>query len=406
MYENSPKIICKYLVTIESTSLTLIIPVNEEYLDLRKCPENNKISSKKSLAETIASRRRNSASIRKSALRADGLRYEKELINCGLKKLVTSYNATASMYERKNSPAPKRKISLRENSMCDPRFRRLVVPEEKVCLKSQSELSMLPRKLNVEPNCPSTPVFQSKKTSNIEIGEELSRVEPTKNKCTMTKNVEDCESKALSPRVTHQRSKSRDFYRYMSANSPVESTLVATPLQQLNKPTDRYVDCRLQEKYSVLKMPWRRTWTIPVFSPKSTSTYNKHGGDNFDRQTYLYDDGTEIDSSYMEGQNKQFSNAIQNQCVTLFLIGGSVCGILLVSLLIWLVFGHNLLHYLFTPRETDHSMKAHIKYVAGGIINLVTTFFHVIGTVLTIPTHQVYQTQHDNFRWLTNNRGE
>lgn len=58
-------------------------------------------------------------------------------------------------------------------------------------------------------------------------------------------------------------------------------------------------------------MPWKRTWTIPVFSHKSSMLNGCKNLDHTDRQTYLYDDGTEIDSTYVEEKQKQiFSNGM------------------------------------------------------------------------------------------------
>ncbi|KAG5885954.1 hypothetical protein JTB14_018408 [Gonioctena quinquepunctata] len=305
--------------------------LNEDYLDLRKYPRS-KISLKKSFAGTNTCRRKSSISNRS---KTEALRYEKELINSGLKKLVSSYNATANIYQRQNSP--KRKTCLRESSMFDPRFRshRFVdSEEEEVCLKSHSELSVSSKKYHVDLN---TPILQSEKNMNSVVGDSNSKVEPTKNKRTMTKGDKN-EGHIVIPKNrperTHHKSKSKDFYHFDNSESRLENTIMSREGNNLIKPMDRYLDSRLREKYSVLKIPWKRTWTIPVFSPKSSSMFKMNGCDNFDRQTYLYDDGTELDSTYIEGQYKNFARTFQNQCVSLFLLGGSICGILLVSLMI------------------------------------------------------------------------
>lgn len=58
-------------------------------------------------------------------------------------------------------------------------------------------------------------------------------------------------------------------------------------------------------------MPWKRTWTIPIFSHKPATLNGCKNFDHTDRQTYLYDDGTEIDSLYVEEKQKQiFSNGM------------------------------------------------------------------------------------------------
>ncbi|KAJ8935455.1 hypothetical protein NQ314_012875, partial [Rhamnusium bicolor] len=283
------------------------ILVNEDYLDLRKYPENS-LSSKKS---------------------------NTGLINCGLKKLVTSYNATANTYPQKQV-LNKKKCRTKEKSMFDPRFR-------------------------------------SKKTTNIEVESTKNKFEPHKNKCTMTKN-EKHEGRIIKPRKNHNTDHSHKYTRMKDCQE-----------------NQQYLDPRLCEKYSVLKMPWKRTWTIPVFSPKSSTLMTNRGFDNFDRQTYLYDDGTEIDSVYIEGKKKQiFSKAFQNQCMALLFLGGSLCGIILVSLLIWFIFGNDFFHMFFKTREPHEGFVKHsVKYIGGGIIYLITTFFKTLGKVLAIPVSTI-----------------
>nr|CAI5868476.1 unnamed protein product [Callosobruchus analis] len=53
------------------------------------------------------------------------------------------------------------------------------------------------------------------------------------------------------------------------------------------KPSELYCPNRTIE--------WKRSWTLPVFSPKSQSKEKQTPGDT----TYLYDDGTDIDSSFL-----------------------------------------------------------------------------------------------------------
>nr|CAI5862690.1 unnamed protein product [Callosobruchus analis] len=60
-----------------------------------------------------------------------------------------------------------------------------------------------------------------------------------------------------------------------------------------------YVGPKLSESYCPNKtIEWKRSWTLPVFSPKSQSKQKQTPGDTCDRTTYLYDDGTDIDSSF------------------------------------------------------------------------------------------------------------
>lgn len=52
----------------------------------------------------------------------------------------------------------------------------------------------------------------------------------------------------------------------------------------------------------MLKIPWKRRWTLPIFSPSAAGNIN----DNIDRKTYIYDDGSEVDSLYVEEKRREF----------------------------------------------------------------------------------------------------
>ncbi|KAJ8936035.1 hypothetical protein NQ318_015441, partial [Aromia moschata] len=134
--------------------------------------------------------------------------------------------------------------------------------------------------------------------------------------------------------------------------------------------------------------------------PRLLNQDKDRDGDNFDRQTYLYDDGTEIDSVYVEDHQKDFCKALQQQCMTILYMGGSMCGVVLVSLLIWFIFGYDFFDIFLRPQEIqDNGITYYFKYLGGGIIYFITSIFRTIGNVLTMPTQQVYQSAPEHYRW-------
>nr|CAI5862884.1 unnamed protein product [Callosobruchus analis]CAI5865327.1 unnamed protein product [Callosobruchus analis] len=88
----------------------------------------------------------------------------------------------------------------------------------------------------------------------------------------------------------HQRAKSRTTTRRnMSDKLNIQNNFEV--YDEANyvgpKPSESYCPNRTIE--------WKRSWTLPVFSPKSQSKEKQTPGDT----TYLYDDGTDIDSSFL-----------------------------------------------------------------------------------------------------------
>ncbi|XP_057669987.1 uncharacterized protein LOC130902139 isoform X2 [Diorhabda carinulata] len=370
------------------------VTVNEDYVDLRNynvdAPKKTSIRKKKS------PRKKSKSPLRTFRIKNEGPRSEKELINCGLRNLVTSFNVNAGMYQ--NQATPRNKSCLSENSKVDYRSRRasLGVHDECLSLKSKSDLSVSNKKISVEHVCSSTPVFRSKKT-NVVSGE---RVEPHKHKCTMT-NKDDVENaKIVLPRKqrTRVRSRSKDFHITDSTQCVVD-----TPYEngrQSKEHLNMSVDPRLKEKYSILKMPcWKRSWTIPVFSRKG-SMQNYNSTDNFDAQTYLYDEGSELDSLFVK-KKSFFSKVFPVECLIVLSVMGAACGILLASLLIYIIYGNNVLQVFFKPREVpESSVKSYIKFIGGGLIYIITKLFRTLGDILSIPVQQKYEPQ-DPFRWKT-----
>ncbi|CAH1981804.1 unnamed protein product [Acanthoscelides obtectus] len=82
-----------------------------------------------------------------------------------------------------------------------------------------------------------------------------------------------------------------------------------------------YVDRKLSESYCPNKtIEWKRSWTLPVFTPKTESKRKNADADNFDRTTYLYDDGTDIDSACLQSDKNKIIG--QEPCTSMV---GTLC---------------------------------------------------------------------------------
>nr|CAI5864786.1 unnamed protein product [Callosobruchus analis] len=202
----------------------------------------------------------------------------------------------------------------------------------------------------------------------------------TKTMKPVNKNINKNESKGSKTskkddnRRQHQRAKSKDYNEYHATN---------------------YVDPKLSESYCPNKtIEWKRSWTLPVFSPKSQPTQKQTPGDNFDRTTYLYDDGTDIDSSFLQTDRNKIMDqepCTSMQFMVLLFIVGSLCGFLLVSLCIWLLFGNELVDILLKPRPKEYRITKYFNYLGKQILHIITTIFEKLGKVLVLPAQQVYQ---------------
>ncbi|CAH1101423.1 unnamed protein product [Psylliodes chrysocephalus] len=363
------------------------ITIDEDYLDLRDQSET--LDSKKSSTGQRSSSRKNKSPVRTLNLKNEGLHYEKDydpsrLINCGLRKLVTSYNNTANQHQR--SYGAKRK-NWNTAHTCDPRFQRYVENEHKQCLKSQSELSVI-KTLNMEPVSSSTPLFNN---SNNSPNENSKEKESAKNRTTQLSNNDSKEFLEVPIKKSVKKQISGETDNIEKNVTTING--VNTYKAVANDPLKRNIDPRLKNKYSILKKgPWKRSWTIPVFASKYNLT-NKNHCDDSDRQTYLYDDGSELDSSYVEGKHKQFvKKGIPSQLMAILFVLGAACGIFLASILIYLIFGNNLIQIFFKPREApEPGFKSYFKVLGGSIIYVITSIFSTVGRVLSIPTVNVYE---------------
>lgn len=320
-------------------------------------------------------------------MNSEGLRYEKELINCGLKKLANSINTTVNTYPQHNAARNRKKGKLRERSATNPRLRKVaVVPHEKSQLKSHSDYSLAARDQEDDikvccTNHQSTPAIQTKRNGQIE-----TKPEHFVSKYTMTKPND------LNEGLTFISKKKRS-------------------VPPLEHPSDNEESVKAQEimgfeKLKVLKKePYRRSWTLPEWKMQSRYDRVEETTDkNSDRQTYLYDDGTEIDSEYIQEKQQQFNNRTPHkQCIVILFFCGSVCGILLVSLLIWFMFGNNLLSLFLKPRKVSQGgVSKSFKYLGGGLIYILTRIFENVGYLLALPTQKVYQSEPEYYRWPIN----
>lgn len=70
----------------------------------------------------------------------------------------------------------------------------------------------------------------------------------------------------------------------------------------------------------------------------------------------------------------------------LLFFSGTICGLLIVTLLFWYIFGHDFLSIFFKPRKLHEGvLKKSVKYVGGKIIRVVTLVFQTMGKILATP---------------------
>ncbi|XP_072387878.1 uncharacterized protein [Diabrotica undecimpunctata] len=307
------------------------VTVNDDYIDLRNFDESHARNRGNSMSRKSPNRK-NKSSIKSLYLKDEHLQKDKELINHGLKNLVTTYNKTKTRLEKNNQP--RRIPCLNKKLPSEIRYTSCLEKptDDQHSFKSKSDTSLNRDKIPIRNVSSSAPISLST------------------TKC-----------------------------------------VVQTPYQNGRKSNDclnRPIDPRLKEKYSILHIPCvKRSWSIPIFSSK-TSLHGNKCNDNVDRQTYLYDDGSEIESTYLT-QKTNFNKECPREFTIVLFTMGAVCGILLASLLIYIIFGNDILHVFFKQREPpDASIKSYVKYVGGGLIYIITRFFKVMGEVLSIPVNK------------------
>ncbi|CAG9864263.1 unnamed protein product [Phyllotreta striolata] len=315
------------------------ITINEDYLDLREQSE----SFKNPLRSGAAWKRKKSTGVAPN-LPNEGLQHEKELIDYGLRKLVTSYN------NNKKSYATKRKNYANHTN---------IGYEQKDYMKAQSELSV----------------------------HNNSAVSSNNSSTFAKKNKKDCELD-----YTHKTSQKRSYSKSKDDNIDTE---VGT-IDGINTyRTAENTDARLKDKYTILrKTPtWKRSWTIPVFASKYNLTNDKELPS--DRQTYLYDDNSEMDSSYVETRQGSFAkNKVPNQLIAVLFALGAACGIFLASVLIYLIFGNNLVQMFFEPKKIPE--RGPMDYLKP-ILYAITSFFSTVGRILSLPAASVNEPSRTKF---------
>lgn len=81
-----------------------------------------------------------------------------------------------------------------------------------------------------------------------------------------------------------------------------------------------------------------------------------------------------------------FVSGIPSQLMAILFVLGAACGIFLASILIYLIFGNNLIQIFFKPREApEPGFKSYFKVLGGSIIYVITSIFSTVGRVLSIP---------------------
>ncbi|VEN58427.1 unnamed protein product, partial [Callosobruchus maculatus] len=271
------------------------VVVNEDYLDLRDDPQKFVASTKRSHNSS------NTPHNASTYLQTNGPRYEKELINSGLKKLATTYTANVNKIQKQGTNS---KLRVREKTMIDGMDNRYASQESSV-FKSQSDVSFCnsPKKSrdndsNVRRNTSVVHLYQSE-------------MKPVNKNAIKNESKGSKTSKNSDNRRHHQRAKSKDYNEKQQKSGDLNVQKDFEVYHAAN-----YIDPKLSESYCPNKrMEWKRSWTLPVFSPKSQSNKQQTSGDNFDRTTYLYDDGTDIDSSFLQTDRNKIMD--QEHCTSM-----------------------------------------------------------------------------------------
>ncbi|KAH1000870.1 hypothetical protein HUJ04_013149 [Dendroctonus ponderosae] len=171
-------------------------------------------------------------------------------------------------------------------------------------------------------------------------------------------------------------------------------------------------DQRLIEKYSLLKIPWKRSHTLPLCASKPSMAlkqdFLRKLKQQCDKKTYLYDDGTDIDSTmHIDLKTSQVFQARLSPGLN---ISAHIWALLLIGLVVWFMWG-NKLYNLLAPKPPESPFKRYMKYAGGSIFYTISSIIRFIGRILAIPvsddrdvlgdasalfqTHQVFQPTND-----------
>ncbi|KAF7278196.1 hypothetical protein GWI33_008690 [Rhynchophorus ferrugineus] len=251
-------------------------------------------------------------------------------------------------------------------------------PQDVQGFKSVSELTTAKKELDTISS--SSPILSGNNEESF-----LAKKEPYQNKFTMTKS-----------RVNeHKKDKIKS--RFSVENEDLLEDLTRDPvLESLDEPP--WKDKRLTEKYSLLQVPWKRSRTFPLFSVSSSmkTAVDNVPENSSDKKTYLYDDGSEIDSTYFDAKRLlSDSHRVQSHWLTLLQLSSYLCALLITSLLIWLLSDNSLFSVMVMPKQPENPLKKFLKLFGGGALNLFTRFIRLFGTVLAIPTQDLYQPNPD-----------
>ncbi|KAJ3637965.1 hypothetical protein MTP99_001382 [Tenebrio molitor] len=149
----------------------------------------------------------------------------------------------------------------------------------------------------------------------------------------------------------------------------------------------QWTDPRLLKKYSLVKQPYKKSLTIPYVNK------SEYGSDVVDGMS---DDEAEL----LYSENKHFLfKCLYYFCTASVSFIGSMCGITLITVVLWKILDENILNFhLETPRH-DLFFKRHLTYLAGSIVYLINTILGKIMRLLTISTSEVFAKEEEPSVW-------
>ncbi|XP_048518271.1 uncharacterized protein LOC109545659 isoform X2 [Dendroctonus ponderosae] len=296
-----------------------------------------------------------------------------EIVNSALKKLAKTYHSNTQTN-------PRWKPRVRERTYDVPLKRK--ISGGRAGIKSKSELltAMKKRQKCRNPSS-SSPVIQLSGRGDV-----ASQLAPSKNTFTMAKPT----------RADNQeRSKGKTLIKDKSLERLVDQLPTDNSSQEITR-NHYWKDQRLIEKYSLLKIPWKRSHTLPLCASKPSMAlkqdFLRKLKQQCDKKTYLYDDGTDIDSTmHIDLKTSQVFQARLSPGLN---ISAHIWALLLIGLVVWFMWG-NKLYNLLAPKPPESPFKRYMKYAGGSIFYTISSIIRFIGRILAIPTHQVFQPAND-----------
>ncbi|KAL1502255.1 hypothetical protein ABEB36_007422 [Hypothenemus hampei] len=306
---------------------------------------------------------------------------ENEAVQTALKKLAKTYNYNSKYCKKRHkksentfSPTVEQSISARQ----DVEFQ-----------KSRSEL-MTSIKKKKSQNLVLSPAIRNLQGTN-----KREKIEPRKNTCTKTK-VSECEKNNSKEIITDESLEKLIDELTIRKSSQMNNKLLRNPL---------WKDRNVIRKCSMLTVPWKRSHTMPVCSTKPSAIarkeYSTKLAKTLDDKTYLYDDGTDIDSVYFQLKQSTNIKGMQFQLLTVLNVCSYICAFLILTLLAWFLMGSKL-YKMFLPETPPNPWTKHLKYlkyISGGIFHTISNIIKFVANLFAIPTDQLYRPPSENRNW-------